>query len=166
MKADVAILGTVALVTAYLFWSSSSLTARYDSPPVASNSPVVPRGIIQAIVEKIQAGAPWLQPVNTVYINPQTSSQGGTEYNARFMFLDTRGFFGEQYDVTATVGQDGVVKLLKKTFTSSPAPDGPFERYTPDKYQSFSDVNESLQLQLRQALQQSHELPGTTNVLA
>jgi hypothetical protein len=29
------------------------------------------------------------------------------------MFLDTRGFFGEQYDVTATVAQDGGVNLLK-----------------------------------------------------
>jgi hypothetical protein len=166
MKADVAILGAVALVTAYLFWSSSSLTAHYAAPPVPSNAPAVPRSIIQAIIEKIQSGAPWLQPVNTVFINPQTSAQGGTEYSARFMFLDTRGFFGEQYDVTATVGQDGVVNLLKKTFTSSPAPDGPFDRYMPDKYQNYSDVNESLQLQLRQALQQSHELPGTTNILA
>jgi len=166
MKTDLAILGAVALVMAYFFWNTSSLTtARYADPAPSGNTPV-PRSIIQAIIEKIQAGSPWLQPVNTVFINPQTSPQGGTEYNARFMFLDTRGFFGEQYDVTATVSPEGLVNLLKKTFTSSPAPDGPFERFSPDKYQSYSDINTSLGLQLRQALQQTRELPGTTDVSA
>lgn len=166
MKADVAILGLVALTTAYLFWSSSSLTAHYADPVAPSNAPAVSRSIIQAIIEKIQAGAPWLQPINTVYINPMSDSQGGTSYNARFMFMDTRGFFGEQYDVTATVASDGVVNLLKNTHTSSPSAGGVFERYSPDKYQAYSDIRDSLGIQLRQALQQTRELPGTTNIVA
>lgn len=166
MKADVAILGLVALTTAYLFWSSSSLTAHYADPVAPSNAPAVSRSIIQAIIEKIQAGAPWLQPINTVYINPMSDSQGGTSYNARFMFLDTRGFFGEQYDVTATVASDGAVNLLKNTHTSSPSPGGVFERYSPDTYQKYSDIRDTLGIQLRDALKQSRELPGTTNVVA
>ena len=166
MKADVVILSLVALTTAYLFWSSSSLTSHYADPVAPSNAPAVPRGIIQAIIEKIQSGAPWLQPINTVFINPMADSQGGTNYNARFMFLDTRGFFGEQYDVTATVAPDGVVNLLKNTHTSSPSVGGVFERYSPDKYQKYSDIRETLGLQLRQALQQTRELPGTTNIVA
>jgi hypothetical protein len=166
MKADVAILGTVALVTAYLFWTTSSMTARYADPVASSNTPAVPRSIIQAIVEKIQQGAPWLQPVNTVFINPIRDPQGGTNYNARLMFLDTRGFFGEQYDVTASVAPDGNVNLLKNTHTSSPSPGGVFERYVADKYQSYSDVRDDLAIQLRQATKQFHELPGTTKILA
>jgi len=166
MKTDVAILGVVALLTAYLFWNTSSLTAKYADPVAPINTPSVPRSIIQAIIEKIQAGAPWLQPVNTVFINPIRDPQGETNYNARFMFLDTRGFFGEQYDVTATVAPDGAVNLLRNTRTSSPSTDGPFERFTPDKYQSYSDVRDSLGFQLKQAVQQSRELPGTTNVVA
>ena len=162
MKPDVIILGTVALVTAFFLWNSSSV--KYADP--ASGPPSVQRNIIQAIIEKIQAGAPWLQPVNTVFINPMTTAQGGTEYNARIMFLDTRGFFGEQYDVTASVGPDGLVNILKKTATSSPSHAGPFERFQPDKYKSYSNITDSLSLQLRQALQQSRELPGTTSVLS
>jgi len=164
MKTDVVILGAVALVTAYFFWNTSSLTAKYADP--SPNAPAVPRSIIQAIVEKIQAGAPWLQPVNTVFINPMTTPQGSTEYNARLLFLDTRGFFGEQYDITAAVAQDGSVNILKKTSTSSPSAFGPFEPFSSDKYQDYSDVNVSLRAQLQQALQQTRELPGTTNVLA
>ena len=166
MKADVAILGLVALTTAYFFWSSSSVTAGYADPAAPSNAPAVSRSIIQAIIEKIQSGAPWLQPINTVYINPMADPQGGTSYNARFMFLDTRGFFGEQYDVTATVAPDGVVNLLKNTHTSSPSPGGVFERYAPDKYQKYADIRDSMSFQLRQALQQTRELPGTTNIVA
>jgi hypothetical protein len=82
------------------------------------------------------------------------------------MFLDTRGFFGEQYDITAAVAQDGSVNILKKTSTSSPSAFGPFEPFSSDKYQDYSDVNVSLRAQLQQALQQTRELPGTTNVLA
>jgi hypothetical protein len=166
MKADLAILGAVALVTAYMFWSSSSVTGHYASPVASSTAPAVPRSIIQAIVEKIQAGAPWLQPINTVFINPTPDSKGGTNYNARFMFLDTRGFFGDQYDVTAAVASDGTVNLLKNTHTSSPSPDGPFDRFTPDKYQSYSDVRDNLSLQLSQVTKQFSELPGTTKIRA
>ena len=167
MKADVAILGAVALVTAYLFWSTSSVTANYADPiKTSSNAPAVPRSIIQAIIEKIQLGAPWLQPINTVFINPMTDTQGGTSYNARFMFLDTRGFFGEQYDVTATVAPDGGVNLLKNTHTSSPSADGVFERFAPDTYQKYSDIRDSLNFQMKESLKQFSELPGTTKVLA
>jgi len=166
MKADVVILGAVPLVTAYMLWSSSSLTGHYASPVASSTSPAVPRSIIQAIVEKIQSGSPWLQPINTVFINPMADSKGTTNYNARFMFLDTRGFFGEQYDVTATVAPDGTVNLLKNTHTSSPSADGPFERFTSDKYQPYSDVRDNLSLQLKQVTKQFSELPGTTKVLA
>jgi hypothetical protein len=165
MKADVVILGAVALVTAFFFWNTASVTAKY-ADPATINSPIVPKSIIQAIIEKIQSGSPWLQPINTVFINPLTTPQGGTEYSARFMFLDTRGFFGNQFDVTASVSPDGGVNIIKQVTTSTPSAIGPFDAFTADKYQSYSDVNTSLSLQLRQALQQTRQLPGETKVLA
>jgi hypothetical protein len=82
------------------------------------------------------------------------------------MFLDTRGFFGEQYDVTAAVTPEGTVNLMKNTHASSPSADGPFERFVADKYQAYSDIRDSLGVQMKQTLQQFHELPGTTKVLA
>jgi hypothetical protein len=156
-RADVLILGLVAAATAFLFWNSSSFYVASPPPPGA---PIVPRSIIQAIIEKIQAGAPWLQPVDTVFITPSSTSQGGTEYNGRFLFLDTRGFFGNQYDVTATVAQDGTVQILKQVTSSSPDARGPFQAYKPDRYQSYKDVEDSLATQIQQALSQTKNLPG------
>lgn len=155
-KVDVLILGLVAATTAFLFWNSSSFYVSVPPP----GAPVVPRSIIQAIIEKIQAGAPWLQPVDTVFITPSSTSQGGTEYNGRFLFLDTRGFFGNQYDVTATVAQDGTVQILKQVTSSSPDARGPFQAFMPDRYQSYKDVEDSLATQVQQALAQTKNLPG------
>jgi hypothetical protein len=157
-KVDVLILGLVAATTAFLFWNSSSLYEVAPSPP--PGAPVVPRSIIQAIIEKIQAGAPWLQPVDTIFITPSSTSQGGAEYNGRFLFLDTRGFFGNQYDVTATVAQDGTVQILKQVTSSSPDARGPFQAFAPDRYQSYKDVEDSLAAQVQQALAQTKNLPG------
>lgn len=158
MKSDVLILGLVAFVTAFLFWNSGGPVATFAEP--SATAPVIPRSIIQALIEKIQAGAPWLQPIDTVFITPSTTPQGGTEYNARFLFLDTRGFFGNQYDVTATVDQSGRVNILKQVTTSSPDLKGPFQAFTPDKYQPYKDVEDSAAVQIQQALQQTKQLPG------
>ena len=76
------------------------------------------------------------------------------------MFLDTRGFFGNQYDVTATVAQDGTVQILKQVTSSSPDARGPFQAFMPDRYQSYKDVEDSLATQVQQALAQTKNLPG------
>jgi len=158
-RADMLILGLVAGATAFFFWNSASRYADAP-PPVVPGGPVVPRSIIQAIIEKIQAGAPWLQPIDTVFITPSTTTQGGTEYNGRFLFLDTRGFFGNQYDVTATVAPNGTVQILKQVTSSAPDARGPFQAFAPDRYQSYKDIEDSLASQVRQALAQTKNLPG------
>jgi hypothetical protein len=163
MKTEVAILGAVAAATALYFWNSSSVTATYADTPTAqiTGPPAVQRSVIQAIVEKIQAGSPWLQPINTVYINPVSSTKNGTDYKTRMMFLDTRGFYGQQYDVMATVAQDGSVNINNQTTASSPVPGTLLNSFLPDKYQAYSDIRDSLGGQLQQALQNAKTLPGT-----
>jgi hypothetical protein len=52
---------------------------------------------IQTIINSIQEKDPDVYPVQTIYINPMAD---GT-YNARIMFINTRGYFGVQYDVQA-----------------------------------------------------------------
>lgn len=80
--------------------------------------------ILQNVLNLIQAKEPNLYPIDTVYFNKNSDSENST-YSGRFMFLNTDGFFGVQYDVES----DG------KTITSlskSVPPDyqSPFSGYT------------------------------------
>ncbi len=154
MKTDLIILAAVATIVGILFMNSSasSLYAGGDVPPVSPN-------IIQVIIEAIQKTEPWLQPIETIYITPKTGSQAGVTYDARIMFLDTRGFFGTQYDVSASVSPAGSVTILSKTSSSAPDRTGPFQSYAPDKYQPFADVQADLNQQLADVIKASRELP-------
>lgn len=152
MKTDLIILLAVATIVGILFTNSTAPSLYAEVAPVSPN-------IIQVIIEAIQKAEPWLQPVETIYITPKTGTQGGVTYDARLMFLDTRGFFGIQYDVTASVSPAGAVTLLSKVASSSPDRNGPFQSYTPDKYQPFADVQADLNQQLADVIKASRELP-------
>jgi hypothetical protein len=154
MKTDLIILAAVATIVGILF-TNSTASSLYATDAVAPVSP----NIIQVIIEALQKAEPWLQPVETIYITPKTGTQGGVTYDARLMFLDTRGFFGIQYDVTASVSPAGAVTLLSKVASSSPDRSGPFQSYTPDKYQPFADVQSDLNQQLAEVIKASRELP-------
>jgi len=156
MKTDLVILGSVAAIVAILFWNSSALHAS----TFATGTPVVSPNIIQVIIEAIQKNEPWMQPVETIYVTPRAGQQGGVVYDGRFMFLDTRGFFGVQYDVTAGVSPAGLVDILSKTTSSAPDRSGPFQSYSADKYQPFADVQDDLNKQLAATIRASRELPG------
>jgi hypothetical protein len=155
MKTDLVILAAVATIVGILFINSST-TSLYET---GGATPAVSPNIIQVIIEAIQKTEPWLQPVETIYITPKTGSQGGVVYDSRLMFLDTRGFFGTQYDVTASVSPAGSVTILSKTSSSSPDRSGPFQSYAPDKYQPFADVQADLNQQLADVIKASRELP-------
>ena len=107
MKADIVILGSVAAILGILFLNSSSVAGFAE--PV---TPQVPPNVIQVIIEALQRQEPWLQPVETIYVTPKSGAQSGITYDARLLFLDTRGFFGVQYDVTAGVSPEGAVQIL------------------------------------------------------
>lgn len=153
MKSDLIILAAVATIVGVLFLNSGSPSMFAEGPPP------VPAPVIQVIIEALQKTEPWLQPVETIYITPKTGSQGGVTYDARLMFLDTRGFFGIQYDVVASVSPSGDVTLLSKVASSAPDRNGPFQSYMPDKYQPFADVQADLNQQLADVIKASRELP-------
>jgi hypothetical protein len=155
MKTDLVILAAVATIVGILFINSST-TSLYET---GAATPAVSPNIIQVIIEAIQKTEPWLQPVETIYITPKTGAQGGVVYDSRLMFLDTRGFFGTQYDVTASVSPAGAVTILSKVSSSSPDRSGPFQSYAPDKYQPFADVQADLNQQLADVIKASRELP-------
>ena len=155
MKTDLIILAAVATIVGILFTNSTASSLYATADVVPSVSP----NIIQVIIEALQRAEPWLQPIETIYITPKTGTQGGVTYDARLMFLDTRGFFGIQYDVTASVSPAGAVTLLSKVASSSPDRSGPFQSYAPDKYQPFADVQSDLNQQLAEVIKASRELP-------
>lgn len=152
MKTDLIILAAVATIVGILFTNSTTSSLYATEAPVSPN-------IIQVIIEALQKTEPWLQPIETIYITPKTGTQGGVTYDARLMFLDTRGFFGVQYDVVASVSPAGAVTLMSKVTSSSPDRSGPFQSYTPDKYQPFADVQSDLNQQLADVIKASRELP-------
>jgi hypothetical protein len=156
MKADIVIIGAVAAILGVLFMNNNSVTSGFAE----AVTPQVPPSVIQVIIEALQKQEPWLQPVETIYITPKTGAQSGITYDVRMLFLDTRGFFGVQYDVTAGVSPAGGVQILSKTTSSSPDRNGPFQSFAPDKYQSYEDINRDLNEQLTSALAASRQLPG------
>jgi len=156
MSADIVILGSVAAILGILFMNNNSVTSGFAEP----TTPQVPPSVIQVIIEALQKQEPWLQPVETIYITPKSGAQSGITYDVRMLFLDTRGFFGVQYDVTAGVSPDGAVQILSKTSSSSPDRSGPFQSYAPDKYQAYDDINQALNDQLTSILAASRQLPG------
>jgi hypothetical protein len=88
--------------------------------------------LLQNTLNLIQAKEPNVYPIDTVYF--QEKSDG--VYIGRFMFLNTDGFYGVQYDVET----DGVT-LISMNKTIPPEYKSPFSGYTlAEKYKNISNV--------------------------
>jgi hypothetical protein len=101
--------------------------------------------VVQVILEAVQETLTDAVPLETLFVN----QQGEDTYNSRFMFLNTSGFYGVQYDVQAKVKQDGSVSIMSMTETARPDYSS---AYVPDKYQSFEVVQANLDKQLTDAI--------------
>lgn len=123
----------------FLIWNRTNGENFVD---VSADKPVEP-AVIQSIINAIQAKVPDLYPIQTVYINPFQGDQGSMVYNTRIMFLNTRGYFGVQYDVKA----DSRGNILEMTEQPTPDMTGPFMAYTGDGYQKFDDIQTVLDQQ-------------------
>ena len=77
--------------------------------------------IIQNTINSIQEREIDVYPIDTVYFN---KSPDGTTYDGRFMFFNTTGFFGVQYDVKS----DGT-KITSLTRSIPPEYQSPFTGY-------------------------------------
>lgn len=124
----------------FLVWNGRQST--FDTAP--SDERVSP-DVTQVIIEKIQAMHPDMVPLETLFIN----HQGEDLYTSRFMFLDTRHFYGTQYDVKARVNKSGAVDIMDMTETATVD----YSRgYKPDKYQDWNGIQGELDKQLKDAL--------------
>lgn len=74
---------------------------------------------MQNTLNSIQEKEPDLYPIDTVYFN-----QNGNEYEGRFIFLNTKEFYGVQYDVKT----DGT-KISSLTKYVPPEYQSPFSGY-------------------------------------
>jgi len=154
---DLIILLLVALIL-FLIWNSRQgagySTEMSPSATGPSDAPVSP-DVTQVIIEQVQKRLPTTYPLETLYIK----SRGGNVYDARFMFFNTEGYYGTQYDVKASVGSGGDVQILSQSETAVTG-DAANPGYKPDKYQSYEIIEANLDQQLRDALKANKGTPG------
>ena len=141
MKQSTLIIFVMLAIFGFSIWNRVSSETFVDVSAAKSVAPAT----IQTIVNAVQARIPDLYPLQTVYINPMQGDQGSIMYNARILFLNTRGYFGVQYDVQADA--DG--NLISVTGQVQPEVNGPFQGFgeMTDKYQDFESVEAVLEQQ-------------------
>lgn len=136
----------------FVFWKPKST---YD---VASDQKQgVPPDIIQVIIEAIQKEHPDEVPLETLFIN----KTGDDRYSARFMFLNTQGFFGTQYDVQAEVSaKEGIAHIVgMSTSAQVDKYDAGFTAYKPDQYTDYTYISKALDAKLTSELKNYRENP-------
>jgi len=82
-------------ILAFMMWNKD----KKGGESFTDSANAVTPATIQSIVNSIQARDPDVYPVQTIYINQANGDQGSVIYNARILFINTRGYFGIQYDV-------------------------------------------------------------------
>jgi hypothetical protein len=134
----------LVLLFLFFFWNPS---ATYDT--AADQKQGVSPNIIQAIIESIQKNHPEEVPLETLFIN----SKALGEYSARFMFFNTVGYYGTQYDVQAKVSPEGSVQILNISASAHVDNyDSGFTPYKPDQYQDYADISKALDNKLQSEL--------------
>jgi|APCry1669189883_1035261.scaffolds.fasta_scaffold21953_3 hypothetical protein len=127
--------------------STSLLSAVVPMVPIDTiNEDPVPMDVIQAVIEKFQSTQEDMVPIETLYF--KTVSEG--VYSARLMFLNTRHYFGQQFDINATISPLGDVTINKTETTSDPI--SYVNSYKPDAYQSYAGIETSIDQQTKDAL--------------
>lgn len=132
------------LVIAFLVWNGRK-TSGYAQEPMAQTGDRVSPDVTQVIIDAIIATKDDYRPLETLFIN----HQGEGVYNSRFMFLNTKNYYGEQIDVQARVNQNGSVDILNQTPTAQVDYS---KAYKPDRYESWETVQNALDAQLKDAL--------------
>ena len=145
---DIVIIG-LAMIIIFLLWNGRKMDG-YVAPVVgdASQEPAseqVPPDVTQVILDSVQQKNPDFIPIETLFIN----KQGDNMYTARFMFFNTRHYYGVQYDVKAKVESTDKVEILSQKETTTADYSG---AYKPDEYTPYSDISASLDSQLKYAL--------------
>jgi hypothetical protein len=150
MKEEILLLILLGLILFFVINSGksrgpASTSATAPAGPVYDGT-AVPLEVIQAVIEKFQTTQEDMVPLETLFF---TSTGNGT-YKARLMFMNTRHFFGQQFDINAAIDDSGAVTITESETTSDPV--SYTSAYQPDTYQSFDVVDASLKSQLKTAL--------------
>lgn len=114
---------------------------------------------IQTIINNIQSKNPDVYPVQTIYINSQQGSQGSTAYNARIMFINTRGYFGVQYDIQAD-SNGNILSLSEQPMPGIGAADVFKPFVSEDEYTPFEDTQVALDKQFAELKTQKQGYQG------
>ena len=127
----------ILVLFAFFFWKP---VATFDT--AADQKQGISPNIIQVIIEAIQKEHPDEVPLETLFIN----KVGNDNYSARFMFLNTQGYFGTQYDVQAKVSSEGAVAITNmSTSAEVDKYDSGFTPYKSDTYGDYSDITKTLE---------------------
>lgn len=141
------------LIILFLIWNGrQTATSKYTAESGASTGDRVSPDVTQVIIDEILASKANFQPLETLFIN----HQGDGVYNSRFMFLNTKNYYGEQLDVQARVNQNGSVDILKQTPTAKVDYS---KAYKPDRYESWEVIQNALDAQLADALSKPVTVP-------
>ena len=125
-------------ILGFLLWNRGVLARGEGFENVSDKKPVNP-ATIQTIINAIQAKNPDVYPVQTIYINSMQGDQGSAMYDARIMFVNTRGYFGVQYDIKAD-GDGNILEMSEQPQPGIGAADV-FEAFGPsDSYTTFEDT--------------------------
>jgi hypothetical protein len=139
----------ILVLFAFFFWKP---TAAFDV--TADQKQGISPDIIQVIIEAIQKEHPDEVPIETLFIN----KVGDDAYSARFMFLNTQGYFGTQYDVQAKVSSEGSVVVTNMSTTAEVDKyDSGFTPYKPDTYGDYSDITKNLDARMQSELTNSRQ---------
>jgi hypothetical protein len=146
----------LGLIICFLIWNDRQVVkyvgGASPSAIVPSNAPVSP-DVTQVILEAVQKTAGY--PLETLYIK----TLGDNTYDARFMFFNTEGYFGTQYDVKAQINPNGSVNIISQSETATTG-DTDNPAYAPDKYQNYEMIEANLDRQLSDALKANKGTPG------
>jgi hypothetical protein len=147
-------------IVGFLMWNRGIVMRGEGFTNISDKNPVNP-ATIQTIINSIQAKNPDVYPVQTIYINPMGGDQGSMVYNARIMFINTRGYFGVQYDIKADA--DGnILEMAEQPQPGIGAADV-FEPFGPsDGYTTFEDTQVVLDKQFAELKTQ---VPGYSSKL-
>lgn len=140
------------LVIAFLVWNQRQTSKFEGQEPMSQTGDRVSPDVTQVILDAVTATKDDYRPIETLFIN----HQGEGVYNSRFMFLNTKNFYGEQIDVQARVNQNGSVDILAQT----PVAQVDYSKaYKPDRYESWEVIQNALDAQLKDALSKPVTVP-------
>lgn len=147
-------------ILGFLLWNRSVMMRGEGFTDVSDKKSVSP-ATIQTIINSIQTKNPDVYPVQTIYINPLEGDQGSMIFNARIMFINTRGYFGVQYDIKADT--DGNILEMSEQPQPGIGAADVFEPFGPgDTYTAFEDTQTVLNKQFNELKTQ---VPGYQNKL-